>query len=173
LVFRETAVVYHMTKLPMEKDKIINLLSKAKDLTPGELEKDLEPIEGFPDVPNWHDYENKIWAIGENIRQIIFSKKSLRKDEEINDLIIEFCLNKNSKRGRQPFVLLLGYKHLSDYAPKLIRLINDKYVDGQIIDAIYKMQAKGYGKEIRPFVTHKIIWIRKTAIKYLEKYGTQ
>jgi len=156
----------------MEKDKIIDLINKAKYLTPDKLEKDLEPIDGFPDVPNWHHYENKIWVIGENIRQIIFSKKSLRKDKEITDLILEFCLNKNSKRGKQPFVLLLGYKHLSDYAPKLIRIINDKYVDGHVIDTIYKMQAKGYEKDIQPFAKHKIFWIRKTALKYLEKYGT-
>lgn len=162
-------MVYHTRELLMEKNKIIDLITMAKDLTPDILEKDLNPIDGFPDVPNWHHYEHKIWAIGEQIRQIIYSEKSLKKDKELNNLIIEFCLNKNSKRGRQPFVLLLGYKHLSEYAPKLISLINDEYVNGHVIDTIYKMQAKGYEKEIRPFATHKITWIRKTAIKYLEK----
>ncbi len=157
----------------MEKNEIIDLINKAKNLTPDVLEKDLEPIDGFPNVPNWHDYEHNIWAIGEQIRQVLYSKKSLKKDKEINDLIIEFCLNRNSKRGRQSFVLLLGYKHLSNYALKLINIINDKYVDGHVIDTIYKMQAKGYEKEIKPFATHKITWIRKTAIKYLEKYSIQ
>ncbi len=157
----------------MEKNKIIDLINQANNLTPEILEKDLEPIDGFPDVPNWHDYEQKIWAIGEQIRQIIYVKKSLRRDRELYDLIIKFCLIKNAKRGRQPFVLLLGYKHLSDYAPKLSNIINDEYVDGHVIETIFKMQAKGYEKEIRPFATHKITWIRKAAIKYLEKYGTQ
>ena len=166
-------VVYHIMESQMEKDTILELIAKAKELTPVQLEPDLEPIEGFPDVPNWHDYEHKIWAIGANIRTIMFSNKSLRKDKDINDLVIYFCSNKNAKRGRQSFVLLLGYKHLAVYAPKLIKLIDDEYIDGHVIDTIYLMQSEGYEKEIRPFATHKITWIRKTALKYLEKYGTQ
>ncbi|WP_299438312.1 hypothetical protein [uncultured Aquimarina sp.] len=157
----------------MEKEKILELIKKAESLTPKKVEMDLEPIDGFPDVPNWHKYESDIWRIGEEIRQIIITKKTLRKDEEINDLIIKFCLNKNSKRGRQSFILLLGYKHLSKYASQLINMINDKFVNGQIIDTVYKMQAVGFEKEIRPFLTDKHIWIRKLAIKYIEKYGTQ
>ena len=157
----------------MEKEEIIKLINKANTLTPEKLEKKLNPIKGFPNVPDWHEYERDIWTIGEEIRQIINSKKTLRKDQEINDLIMEFCLNKNSKRGRQPFVLLMGYKNLSEYAPKLIRMINDKSISGQIIDTLYKMQAKGYEKEIEPFTRNKTTWIRKIAIKYIEKYGTQ
>ena len=157
----------------MEKEEIIGLINEAKNLTPKKMEKDLNPMEGFPDVPNWHKYENEIWKIGEKIRQIIHNKKSLRRDKEINDLIMEVCMDKKSKRGRQPFILLLGYKHLSGFAPKLITMLSDKFVDGQIIDTVYKMQAKGFEKDIKPFTTEKLTWIRKTAIKYVEKYGTQ
>ena len=156
----------------MEKEEIIGLINKAKSLTPKNMEKDLNPMEGFPNVPNWHKHEHEIWGIGEEIRQIINTKKSLRRDKEINDLIIDFCLDNKSKRGRQPFVLLLGYKHLSEYAPKLITMINDQFIDGQIIDTIYKMQATDFEKEITPFTTDKITWIRKLALKYVGKYGT-
>jgi hypothetical protein len=152
----------------MEKERILGLIKKAESLTPQKMEKDLEPLDGFPDVPNWHKYESDIWEIGEEIRQIIVTKKSLRKDTEINDLIMKFCLNKNSKRGRQSFILLLGYKHLSKYAPQLINMINDKFVDGQIIDTVYKMQALGFEEEIRPFKTDKQTWIRNLATKYTE-----
>ncbi|MEZ7496060.1 hypothetical protein QO206_11200 [Leeuwenhoekiella aequorea] len=157
----------------MEKEKIIELINKAKNLTPKKMDKDLSPMEGFPEVPNWHKYEREIWDIGEKIRQIIYTKKSLRKDKEINDLIMEVCMDKKSKRGRQSFILLLGYKHLSGHAPKLITMINDKFVDGQIIDTIYKMQATGFEKDIKPFATDKLTWIRKLAVKYVKKYGTQ
>jgi hypothetical protein len=156
----------------MEKEKIINLINKAETLTPQKIEKDLEPLDEFSQVQNWHKYEIDIWEIGEKIRQVIISKKSLRKDTEIIELIIKFCLNKNSKRGRQSFILLLGYKHLSKYAPQLINLIDDKYVYGQIIDTICKMQATGFEKKILPFRTDKNTWIKNTAIKYTEKYST-
>ncbi|WKX75880.1 hypothetical protein [Zobellia laminariae] len=157
----------------MEKVKIIELIKKAENLTPKKLERDLEPLDGFPDVPNWHKYESEIWEIGEEIRQIINTKKSLRKDSELTDLIMKFCLNKNSKRGRQSFILLLGYKHLSKYATQLIEMLNDKFVKGQIIDTVYKMQAEGFQKEIGAFMMDKHTWIRKLATKYVEKYGTQ
>lgn len=157
----------------MEKEEIIELITEAKNLTPRRMEKNLNPMEGFPDVPNWHKYESEIWEIGDKIRQIIYDKKSLRKDKEINDLIMEVCMDKKSKRGRQSFILLLGYKHLSGYAPQLITMINDKFVDGQIIDTIYKMQAIGYEKDIEPFTTEKLTWVKKKAIKYMGKYGTQ
>ncbi len=157
----------------MEKEKILELIKKAENLIPTKMEKDLEPLDGFPNVPSWHKYETDIWEIGEEIRQLIFKKKSLRKDDEINDLILNICLNRNSKRGRQSFILLLAYKHLSRYAPQIIEMIDDKFVDGQIIDTIYKMQASGFEKEIEPFKIYQQTWIKKLATKYVEKYGTQ
>ena len=157
----------------MEKEKILELIKKAESLTPKNIEEDLKPMDGVPVVPSWHKYESDIWEIGEEIRQIITTKKSLRKDNEINELIINFCQNRNSKRGRQSFILLLGYKDLSGYASKLINMVNDKFVYGQIIDTIYKMRAGGYDKEIRPFLNDKNTWIKNLAKKYIEKHGTQ
>ena len=154
------------------KYRILGLIEKANELTPKTLENDLPPIEGFPDVPSWHDYELAIWKLGEEIRQILIEHTSLRKDDMVNEKIINLCTNTNAKRGREPFVLILGYKHNQVYADKIKILINDRYVDGHIIDTILKMQAKGYEKEIQPIATHKTTWIRKIAIKYLEKYGT-
>ncbi len=154
-----------------EKKKIISLIKKAEKLRPKILESNLANTQ-FYSVPEWHDYELKIWEIGEQIRKIILKNKSLRNDNEINDLIIRFCLNRNSKRGRQPFVSLLGYKHLSNYAEKLILLIDDEFVNGHVIDTICKMQVRGFKKEIEPFVNNKETWIKKIANKYITKYST-
>lgn len=161
-----------MTKEEAKK-RIIELIKATKKLTPDLHESDLPSFEASPDVPLWHSYESEIWELGEEIRQILAEHKDLRKDDFINDNIITFCLNKNAKRGRQSFILLLGYKNLSEYASQLIKMIEDKSVDGQIIDTIYKMQAVGFEEEIRPFINDKHIWIKKAAIKYIDKYGTQ
>ncbi len=163
--------MYHKESMNIEKKEIIRLIKKAEKLTPNMLEPNLEPNQ-FSNVPEWHDYELKIWEIGEQIRKIILKNKTLRNDNEINDLIIKFCLNRNSKRGRQSFVSLLGYKHLANYAEKLILLIDDDFVNGHIIDTIYKMQVKGFKTEIERFTTSKINWIKKIANKYIIKYGT-
>tara|TARA_R110002049_G_scaffold24461_1_gene86719 strand:+ start:122 stop:592 length:471 start_codon:yes stop_codon:yes gene_type:complete len=156
----------------MEKEKVLALIKKAENLIPLKMEKDLKPLNGIPNIPDWHNYETNIWRIGEEIRQIIAANKVLRKDAEINNLILNICLNKNSKRGRQSFILLLGYKHLSEHSRELIKMINDNSVDGHIIDTIYKMQSAEFVKEIRPFKTNQQAWIRKIASKYLEKYAT-
>lgn len=155
----------------MEKAKILSLINETIDLCPLELEKDLKPIDEFPDVTDWHSFEDRIWEIGEEIRQIIHSKKSLRNDEEINNAILNICLNNRAKRGRQSFILLLGYKKLSHFAPKLIKIVDDKFVTGQVIDTICKMQVKGFEKEIEPFTRTKDQWIRKIALKYLKKFS--
>ncbi len=155
----------------LERKEVIRLIKKAQKLPPEVLEPDL-PNSQFYDVPEWHDYELKIWEIGEQIRKIILEDKLLRKDDEINDLIIDLCFNKNAKRGRQSFVSLFAYKQLSNYAEKLILLIDDEFINGHVIDAIYKMQVTGFKKEIEPFTNHKEAWVRKIATKYIEKYGT-
>ena len=61
----------------MEKEKILELIKKAESLTPKNMEEDLKPMDGVPVVPSWHKYESDIWEIGEEIRQIITTKKSL------------------------------------------------------------------------------------------------
>ena len=151
------------------KEKIFQLINEAESLTPSALEKDLPSMEGFPDIPSWHDYESKIWKIGEEIRQIIINNKNLRKDDSINESILKFCLNRNAKRGRESFLMLLWYKHNKKYAPRLMPLINDQYVNGHLIEGLNKMQVSGYLKEVMPFTNHDKSWIKKQAKKYVEK----
>lgn len=66
--------------------------------------------------------------------------------------------------------MLLGYKFCSEYAPSLIRQIDDKFVHGHIILTVLKMQAPGFVKIIQPFTKHKLTWIRNDAKKYCERY---
>lgn len=155
------------------KNRILILLEKVKDITPKVLEPDLPMMEDFPDVPSWHDYEHEIWKIGEEIREILSKHKNLRKDDLINEKIVDFCMNKNAKRGRESFIMLLWFKHNQKYAEKLISLINDQYIYGHIIEGLNKMHVSGFDKEVLPFINDKIVWIRKQAKKYIEKYGTQ
>ena len=155
------------------KKRVLELIEKAEKLTPKIFEKDLPNLKELPNVREMHHYEHKIWDLGEKIRQLIFEHKGLRKDKELNDRIIKFCLNKNSKRGRESFIMLLWYKHNQKYAEQLVSLINDKYVYGHIIEGLNKIQLEGYCKEVSPYATDELTWIRKQANKYLEKYCTQ
>lgn len=155
------------------KEKVTELIDKAEKLIPKNFEKDLPYMKDCPEVRQSHDYEDEIWEIGEKIRQLIFEHKGLRKDDSINERIINLCLNRNAKSGRESFVMLLWYKHNQKYAEKLVSLINDKYVYGHIIEGLNKIRIGGYCEQVSPFVNDERKWIKKQAEKYLDKYCTQ
>ena len=145
-------------------------IERVRELIPDELLPDLPALQGFPDVPGWHDFEHLIWQIGEEIRQLIHhEKKELNRKQ--TDEILSICANTNVKRGRESFVMLLGKKRYAEYAPQLVELLHDKYVDGHVVDTLYKMGAPNYALEITPFLSYNRTWIRNAAKKYLQKYG--
>lgn len=161
-----------ITKLET-KQIILELIEKAENLTPEKMEKDLPNMKNHPDIREAHFYENEIWRIGEEIRVLILEHKGLRKDDFINDKIINFCLNRNSKCGRESFIMLLWYKHNQKYAEKLASLIDDKYVYGHIIEGLNKLQVEGYCEKVSKFTNDNKTWVKKQAKKYVEKYCTQ
>ena len=150
-------------------NEIDNLLSKAKENIPDEILPNLPYMKSAPDVHEWYDFEHKIWNTGEEIRQLLSVSKKAFNDNQI-DRIINICLDKRAKRGRQSFVMLLGRKNYCNYSNALIPLLNDGDVDGHVIDTLYKMHANGYVGLITPFLNHNRTWVRNTAKKYIQKY---
>lgn len=160
--------------IPMTKDearkKIQSIVRKTGKLIPLTYEKDLPPTEKFPDIPEWHDYEQKIWMNGSQIEQILREHKSLRKDKSLLDSFLAIALNRNAKRGRQIFIMLLGYKHCAEYAPSLVEQIDDKFVNGHIIYVLNKMKVGQYVSLVIPYMADKTAWIRNEAKKYVNQY---
>ncbi|PQB04343.1 hypothetical protein [Aureitalea marina] len=154
-----------------DKQNIFNKIDEAIQLRPLELEPDLADLTDYPGVPNWHDYESKIWEIGEDIRQIHLSNNKLRRDTEINSWIADFCLDNRSKRGRQSFLSCLENVHAKGQAEKVALLVKDPYVDGQAISCLLKMRVPGYGNLIAFHLGNDTTWIKNLAKKYIERYG--
>lgn len=153
-----------------EFDKALDtLLLKVEESIPSEVVPDLPFMKSFPDVHDWHDFEHKIWNTGEEIRQLVSVSKKAFNNNQI-DRIINVCLDKRAKRGRQSFVLLLGRKQYCEYSDVLISLLNDDDVAGQVIDTLCKMCADGYVSMMTPFLNHKQTWIRNLAKKYVQKF---
>ena len=149
------------------KTDIRSLTTHAYTLIPATLPPNLPEIEGIAGVPDWHDYERQVWALGEQIRQHLLQHKSLRKDKELLDMFLKVCLNRNAKRGRQSFIMLFEYKHWQEYASQIITQIDDEFVCLHVISALNKMKAKGYSSIIEIFTTHKVTVIRNEAKKYM------
>ena len=153
------------------KEAVLILLDRAEKLIPATSEKDLPPMDIAPGVPQWHDYEHKIWQIGEEIRQILNTHKTLRKDKELLARFLSVALNRNAKRGRQSFIMLLWYKHCAEYAGLLAAQLEDRSVKGHIIEGLNKMKAGQFTSLVEPFTQDKTTWIRNQAKKYIREFG--
>ena len=154
------------------KQRILTLINKAEELTPQVFEDNLPSKKDLLGEPEWHFYEHEIWKLGEEIRQILLSNKPLKKDNELIERIIKICTNRNSKRGRQSFIMLLWSKDYSKYADKLISQLNDRFVYGHVIESLNKMKVEGFSKIIKPYCEDKVTWIRNQAIKYINQHST-
>ncbi|MBN7811805.1 hypothetical protein J0A68_12680 [Algoriphagus sp. H41] len=152
------------------KLKILELFNETEKLIPKDNVPNLDPIDGFPDISQWHSFENDIWKKGETIRQLLKEHKTLSHDKNIIENILSICLNRNAKRGRQSFIMLLWSKNYAEYADKLVSQIDDKFVYGHIIEGLNKMKSPYYLKQVRPFCSDKTTWIRKQAKKYIDQH---
>jgi hypothetical protein len=143
------------------------LLAQAKFLLPRSTPAQLQPMEGFPDLPQWHEFEHSLWSIGEQIRHAMNEQPRLRGNRNLYAKILAIVQDRNARRGRQSFVLLFAYRPCVAWASDLATLISDPDIDGQIISALYKMRASGYSTIVAPFLSSSITWIRKEARRYL------
>ena len=147
-------------------DKADKLLSQVEKLIPNTLEPDL-PSSNFPDIPDWHDFEHKIWKCGEELRKLIKESPKLQKEDALFQRILKISINRNAKRGRQSFIMLFDRKHFSNFAKHLATQLDDEFVNGHVICAIQKMHVAGFESEIKSFIESKYTWIRNAAKKYL------
>ena len=152
------------------KHKIIELLAKAEKAITSELKPDLPPGQYTSGSPEWHDFEHVIWALGEDIRQLFINNKSLRKDIELQRTILRIATDPKAKRGRQSFIMLLGYTFCSQFAHQIAEQLSDPHVCGHVVDTLLKMRTPDFVNEVKPFTRYKTTWIRNKAKRYIEKY---
>ena len=150
---------------------IIGKTKEAVTLIPNDYLPNPVSTKLVKDVPGWHDFEYAIWKIGEEIRLLLFNAMNLRKDQEIQSEFVRLATNRNAKRGRQTFIMLLGYKFCSHHAKEIASQIDDQFVEGHVIMTLRKMQVKGYSTQVRPFLNSQVTWIRNEAKKYLSRFG--
>lgn len=106
---------------------------------------------------------------GEEIRPLLTGSPKLRSDIDIQKKILNICLNKKAKRGRQSFIILMGSTKFSQYAKDIVSQLSDPAVSGHVIDTLIKMKAADYKEEVSQFLENETTWIRNKAKKYCEK----
>jgi len=66
--------------------------------------------------------------------------------------------------------MAIGFVAACHVASSLVAFLNDTDVDGQVVDALLKMRAGGFGHDVAPLVQSNKAWIRRLAKKYVERY---
>lgn len=152
------------------KEEVIAACDMALLSAPSEYPPDLPSSGELAGAPEWHSFEWKSWEIGEHIRQQLQRNPKLKADTDILDNIIYVIRCRNLRRGRQSFVMLLGFKGASNYADEIASFLNDPDVAGHALDTLLKMRVPGYASEVAPLLDAEQAWIRKKARTYLERY---
>ena len=134
---------------------------------PGTHLDPLPPDETLGGVPAWREFEHKIWAIGEEIRQLLLKAPRLRADKLLQGQFVEIACDKRAHRGRQSFIMLLGYRSCDEHAERLAEHLDDPFVNGHVVGTIYKMRAPGHSDRVRPLLNDNMAWVRNEAGRYL------
>lgn len=149
---------------------ILTILDEVDLLTPLEFPEDLPTKKELLGNFAWYDFEIKVWELGENIRYLFLQNPKLKKDKDIINKILKVIKTTNLRRGRQSFVLLLGFVGAKSFAPEIALFVDDKDINGHVLDTLLKMKAKGYADKIKSLINSDVTWIRNLAKKYCELY---
>jgi hypothetical protein len=151
-------------------DSVTAACEAALALAPDHFPPDLPTNELLSEAPEWYPFELRAWEIGEKIRQALSANRKLRGDSAVQENLLRVVLQRNLRRGRQPFVTNLAFKSAQPIAKYLAIFLNDPDIDGQVVDALLKMQAAGYSAEVASLTQSRYRWIRTLAQKYLRAY---
>src|ERR1700694_3177268 len=101
------------------RSNVEGFLAQAKSLVPDGPSAPLPPMDGFPDIPQWHHFEHSLWSIGEQIRQALNSKHKLCGAHSLYAKFLASVQNRHAMRGRQSFVLLFANRPCVAWATDL------------------------------------------------------
>jgi hypothetical protein len=160
-----------MPSFYQSRQRLMDSCRDALALAPQVYPSDLPPREELLGVPDWYPFEHQAWDIGESIRQSFQQVPRLKRDPAALESVMDVVDCVNLRRGRQSFVMALGFTAAAPLAPRIARFLADRDVDGQVIDTLLKMRVPAFVDAVRPLLTDKHAWIRNLATKYVARYS--
>jgi hypothetical protein len=156
-----------MDQLLETPDEVVNACADAARLAPVDPPVNLAPDPITPGVPAWHRFESEAWAIGEKVRRSLSERPVLRRHAAVQRAILDAVNTPHLKRGRQAFVMALGFSAAAPHAAALVPLLADPDVHGHVIDTLLKMRVHSYDAAVRPLLDAEHAWIRRLARRYV------
>jgi hypothetical protein len=156
---------------------VLETVKKAAASIPDRQVPRQPPSAELSGEPAWQPFEHVVWDAGEAIRQLLVRCPALRRDPEVQEGFLRIATDRRAHRGRQSFIMLLGFKACAQHATRLVQELADPNVDGHVIWALNRMKVPDFSRRIEPFMTHEKAWIRKEATRYVawnsEKSGNR
>src|SRR5262249_39224107 len=138
-------------------------------LAPAEYPPHLAPSEELFGAEDWYDFEREAWAVGEQVRQAFVRNPKFKKNISILKKVLEVATCRNLRRGRQSFIMVLGFVAAGGFAEELAPALKDSDVNGHVLSTLLKMKATGFAAEVAPLASDERTWIRKLAKNYVER----
>jgi hypothetical protein len=161
-----------MAPIPLETaESVLAACAVAKAMAPAAIPPTLPPDPSISFAPGWHSFERPAWEVGEQVRQAFNAYPKLKKVAELQEAVLDVATYRNLRRGRQSFVMALGFVGAAGHAPTLAPLLHDPDVDGQVVDCLLKMRAPGFASQVSILLSHNQAWVRRLAHRYIERYG--
>jgi hypothetical protein len=154
--------------IPQSEAGVFALCDRALRLAPMELLAALPASKELLGAPEWYPFESQAWPLGEHIR-LAFAKYRTLRTRSAFSRVVEVCLDRTLRRGRQSFVMALEFPQAREFASALLPLLSDSDVDGQVVGTLLKMRAYGYANQVQPLLQADKAWIRRLARRYIER----
>jgi len=153
------------------REQVLAACEEALALAPPGRLPDLPPTQFSAGEPDWYPFEHQAWGIGETIWRGLRTHRGLRRDPATLEKILQVANCQALRRGRQSFILSLGFSGASHLAEKLALMLGDSDVEGHVASALLKMRAPGFAKPVERLLASDRGWVRRTARLYLDRLG--
>ncbi len=153
-----------------EKSDLVELCRNTLALSPNTIPPDQEIDPGYGQ-PKWYQFEHEAWAFGEQARQAFSHNRSWKRDPQLQLTVLEVATRRHLRRGRQSWVMALGFTAARQQAPALVEYLADPDVDGHVLDTLLKMRVGDFAAQVWPLTRHEQTWVRKLARRYLSRYA--
>jgi len=156
--------------VPKSEGEVLAACDQALRLAPSEWPPTLPASKELLGAPEWYPFEHEAWAIGESIRRTFVQHAGMKKKTALISKVAEVATCRNLRRGRQSFIMAIGFVAACTHASSLVAFLDDPDVDGQVVHTLLKMRAGGFGEDVASLLHSEKSWVRRLAKKYIERY---
>jgi hypothetical protein len=159
--------------VPTSEEEVLAACDQALRLAPKEWPPTLRASKELQGAPEWYPFEHEAWAIGESVRRAFVQCPKLKKKTALISKVAVVATCRNLRRGRQSFIMAMGFVAACPHALSLVGSLGDSDVNGQVVYTLLKMKAAGFTNDVAPLLQSEKSWIRRLAKKYIERYPFQ